>query len=100
MPDLELEAVGNWLSGAASDLSPVVAELHLFGSLLERDSSPSDVDVIIVFRDWNVRGHCAVMRERFRRFFGLPLHIQMFHISQRLQLAEFVKRAEQTRRIM
>lgn len=98
MPDVE--AVGRWLADAASDVSPLIAEMHLFGSLLERDASPSDVDVVIVFRDWDVRGHCTAIQEQFRRSFGYPLHIQMFHVSQGMQLASFLGRAERTRRIM
>lgn len=96
----DVEAVGHWLADAASDLSPHIAEMHLFGSLLERDGSPSDVDIVIVFRDWDVRDHCTTIKERFRRSFGYPLHMQMFHISQGMQLTNFLEQAARTRRIL
>ena len=97
---LDVEAIVRWLSAITADLAPPIIEMHLFGSVLETDRSPSDVDVIIVFGDWHVRSACTEMKQRFQRSFGYRLHIQMFHASQAEQIAQFLKDAERTRRIM
>jgi predicted nucleotidyltransferase len=97
---LDVDAITQWLSAAAGGPASRTVEMHLFGSVLETDGKPSDVDIVIVFAEWDVRSLCTEMKERFQRSFCCPLHIQMFHVSQTEQLTQFLKDAQRTRRIM
>ena len=75
-------------------------EMHLFGSILEPGATPSDVDVLMVFSEWNVRDYCSSLKRRFEKRFGHPLHIQMFHASQVAELEAFLVRAGESRRLV
>ena len=97
---LDVEAIAGWFAGASEPMRLAIAETHLFGSVLEPHINPFDVDVVIVFQDWDVRGRCTELKRSFQLAFGRPLHIQMFHISQANELDEFLERAARTRRIM
>lgn len=87
MPDFN--AVRLWLSGAKSKNSPPIIRCVLFGSIL-KSKSPNDVDLLIVSTEWQIRGLCSKLRSEFRAEFGLPLHIQPFHLSQSHDIHAFI----------
>jgi predicted nucleotidyltransferase len=92
--------VESWFTNASDGLSPAVVEVHLFGSVLEPEATPSDVDVLIVFREWDVRSYCTLLKRQFQSQFGYRLHVQMFHESQVKELAGFLERAGESRRLV
>lgn len=97
---LDRPEVDSWFTNASASLGPVVVEVHLFGSVLEPEATPSDVDVLIVFREWDVRSYCSLLKRQFQSQFGYRLHVQMFHISQVKELAAFLERAGKCRRLV
>lgn len=52
-----------------------------------------DVDVLIVSTEWNIRSILSELKADFYERFGLPLHIQPFHISQLIDIESFIERA-------
>jgi predicted nucleotidyltransferase len=97
---LERTEVEAWLVNASVRLDLSVVEAHLFGSILEPEATPSDVDVVMVFREWDVRNICTSLKKQFEERFGHRLHVQMFHASQVEQLETFLVRAGGSRRLV
>lgn len=90
MPNIE--DVRLWLRTNIERCSPPFSSCILFGSIL-RDGFPNDVDVMIVSTEWQVRDLCRELKSEFQVKFGLPLHVQLFHISQATDIEAFIKRA-------
>lgn len=97
---LDVTAVERWLALAIVEIGPAVSEAHLFGSVIPNPDEASDVDVLIIFDRWEVRNECASLRRAFREAFGMPLHIQMFHGSQRREIECFLHETGETRRLL
>jgi predicted nucleotidyltransferase len=97
---LDRSEAQSWLTNASVALSRVVVEAHLFGSFLEPEATPSDVDVLIVFREWDARSYSTLLKRQFQSQFGCRLHIQMFHASQVKELVAFLERAGRSRRFV
>jgi hypothetical protein len=89
---LKIDEIRSWLGVTIGRYSPPFSNYILFGSILT-DAAPHDVDVIIVSEEWQVRGLCRNLKSEFRDKFGLPLHLQLFHISQTADIEAFIKRA-------
>lgn len=94
---LEVEA---WLAAAVQGLQPTIVKAQLFGSILDPEATPSDVDILLVFEGWDVRNPCSLLKRQFEERFGHPLHIQMFHGSQTEDLEAFLMRAGESRRFV
>jgi predicted nucleotidyltransferase len=92
--------VDSWLTRASEELDGLVREVHLFGSFLDAESHPADVDVLIVFTRWNVAEACTTLRRNFVDVFNLRLHIQMFHESQVAEVSKFLRETRESRRLV
>lgn len=97
---LEFCAVRTWLSARLCQFQPTVVEAFLFGSILAKHSEESDVDVLIIFNEWDVREVCSTLKAEFTSVFGYPMHLQLFHVSQKCEMAEFLDRAGIVRRVI
>lgn len=80
MPDIR--SIRDWLKGAKEQYSSCVRKCILFGSFLRSDVA-NDVDVIIIATEWDIRDVIKELKSSFRTRFGLPLHVQLFHVSQK-----------------
>jgi hypothetical protein len=89
---LDTAAVMAWLGEAKDMHSPLLSRCILFGSMLN-NSFPNDVDIIIVSAEWDIRCLCRRLKSEFCAKFGLPLHIQLFHVSQSHDIQSFISRA-------
>lgn len=87
------EGIRSWLRGAFGRRSPPLSRWILFGSIL-RDANPNDVDVIIVSLEWDIRELCHELKSEFLQRFELPLHLQLFHVSQTADIEAFIRRAK------
>jgi len=66
-----------------------VCSCHVFGSFLDTWHNFDDVDVVIVFQDWNVRMWIARIKRKFLLSFHRRLHIQVFHKTQVRHIRKF-----------
>ncbi|MGJ3648525.1 hypothetical protein ACLB0R_08635 [Sphingomonas sp. GlSt437] len=87
-----LASMRSWLEDAATSHSPPLAQCVLFGSILN-SSQPADVDVVLVSNEWYIQNILTEMRLNFVAEFRLPLHLQLFHISQVEAINKFLNRA-------
>ncbi len=88
-----IDAIRSWLRESIALRSPPFANWILFGSSL-KNSFSNDVDVMLVSAEWDVREICCQLKSEFRQRFGLPLHLQLFHISQSADIKAFIERAK------
>lgn len=88
-----IDAIRSWLREAVERPSSPFSSWILFGSIL-KDISPNDVDVMIVSTKWEIRDLCRELKSEFYHRFGLPLHLQLFHVSQSADIEAFIERAK------
>lgn len=86
------EKVRAWLQENVSDLG-VVSSAFIFGSFLDAKNTYSDVDVVIIFQNWENRQWMAKLKSQFSEIFGIGLHIQGFHLSQEDEILKFKMKA-------
>ncbi len=92
-------AIVSWIEKSVLPLQ-LVDSAYLFGSILRDKKVLSDVDVIIICNEWDVRDTCISFRKEFYLAFRIPLHIQVFHTSQGDEIIDFLCAARLFRRLL
>lgn len=90
---LEVAEIKHWLREACRRGAIVPVKCLIFGSVL-RQNDPSDVDVVFVFQENEVRGFLTKIKFDFKRKFGVPIHVQIFHSTQTKEIIAFIKFAQ------
>lgn len=88
----------SWVAEFILPLS-LVDRVYIFGSALKDANAANDLDTIIVFNEILVRDTCVRLRRSFSELFGIPLHIQIFHLSEKQELNEFLHVTDIHRRV-
>jgi hypothetical protein len=91
MPDLP--SVRSWLRASKELLNPPLFRYLIFGSILGADTA-NDVDIVIVASEWDIRIVLKALKLGFRQRFDVPLHTQIFHVSQNAYIEDFIRRAK------
>jgi predicted nucleotidyltransferase len=76
-----------------------VRTVYLFGSFAKGYQGFSDVDLLIVFKEKNVRRWIARVERAFQLRFHRSLHIQKFHITQLKLVSSFVPNVSRSERL-
>jgi predicted nucleotidyltransferase len=71
----------------------------IYGSFARGTSKFNDVDVVLIFNEWNVRLWAARAEGSFERRFHRPLHIQKFHRSQKRSIQTFMDKLNEGRNL-
>jgi len=96
---LKSEIVEIWLRNYFGSHSLPVVKCLMFGSILHSEN-PNDIDIIIVFNEWDIRDFMSQIKKSFKIKFKFTLNVQIFHISQDEIINLFLKRAAPTREIL
>jgi Nucleotidyltransferase domain len=80
-----------WLKSKVLD-HPLVCKAYIFGSILQPTVKYRDIDVVIVFRQHNVRIFLNRIKRQFFVTFHKRLHTQIFHQGQSRLIDTFLLR--------
>jgi hypothetical protein len=87
MPDKS--KIIKWLCSAFSANEQIV-EHRIFGSFSLGARYIGDVDVIIIFSEWDQRGFLKRLQDSFFDEFNIKLHVQAFHFEQKREIGAFL----------
>jgi predicted nucleotidyltransferase len=95
----QIDDIWTWLLNAQKRYDALL-EIYGFGSSVLGEAHPSDVDIIIVFSEWEARDTCIKLEREFLKRFATPLHIQKFHVSQTEEIVNFIDLQADIRKII
>lgn len=88
----ERKKIVDWLDAERLSNQQIVA-YQLFGSFARNEKHFCDIDVLIVFSEWDQANFLQGLAKRFNQEFSIALHIQGFHITQTDAINMFLERA-------